>query len=504
VASNDDSDGTGMERLLQRKTGFRDSGVPARTLYRGAGRINVVEDEPVPALPSGDHYTGATFCGDNFAVRTDDVHAVFRMRLLEPVAKLCVEGGVPIDNGRFRPTSPDVGGAPQAPVAALRCMADDDSWEAVITAVRGHRREAGTGRAGTGYARDPRTGYDLNSPGELVYEVQIRENDDGLGGHGPRPIVVFRLFGQARAAADEVILWHRMAGLFTVVPPVEDPKARLRRERRRFEHREAAAAAAQVRVNDLPPHLTGAASAIDPAALCFHFPRDRSGRFLRSAVVALARDAAIRPHLRTRWLTARAQGGGLVVGAADLISANQPHRWDLTPWLWHRDHAGVPKQSRWQVERAEDAAPEVSAICRSAWPDAFAAAGVQVEPDLMRILAGVPHRHHRAEVAGTWVTNIYSGFTDLAPWRLADAYRTWHDERRQHGLTTRDPVVLFGLGGLGTARKPKVALDAPAGRPVLRLTYTGGNAVLPHALWTVPADLAAHLYGFVPSTAEEI
>jgi hypothetical protein len=122
-----------------------------------------------------------------------------------------------------------------------------------------------------------------------------------------------------------------------------------------------------------------------------------------------------------------------------------------------------------------------------------------VDPDLARILAGVPHRSFRAEVTGTWVTNLYSGFTDLAPWRLAGAYRAWHDERTGHGLTTRDPVVLFGLGGLGTARKPKVALGTEAGEPLLRLTYTGGNAVLPHALWTVPADLAAHLYGFVPA-----
>jgi hypothetical protein len=316
--------------------------------------------------------------------------------------------------------------------------------------------------------------------------------------------VVFHLFDQARAAADELILWHRQAGLFTVEPPVEDPKARLRRERRRFEHRQTAAAAARVRVTDLPPHLVRAADAIDPAALCFHFPRDRSGKYLRSAVVALSRDPAIRPHLRTRWLTARAQGAELVIGAADLISANQPHRWDLSPWLWHRDHLGTERYKRWQVHNPDDAVPVIRAIHRSAWYDALAAAGVRIEPDLVRILAGVPHRSYRAEVTGTWVTNLYNGFTDLAPWRLAEAYRAWHEERKQHGLTTRDPVVLFGLGGLGTARKPKVALDSSAGHPLLRLTYTGGNAVLPQSLWSVPADLAAHLYGFVPSLAEEI
>jgi hypothetical protein len=332
-----------------------------------------------------------------------------------------------------------------------------------------------------------------------VYEVQIREDDDGLGGHGSRPIVVFRLFDQARAAADEVILWHRRAGLFTVRPPVEDPKARTRRERRRFDHRRAAAAAAQVRITEVPPHLASAAADLDPAALCFHFPRDRSGRYLRSAVVALARDPGVRPHLRTRWLTARIYGQELLVGVTDLISANQPHRWDLTPWLWHRRHADTTPRTRWQVDQPDDAAPVAAAISRSAWHDAFTAAGVRVDADLVRILAGVPHRSYRAEVTGTWVSNIYSGFTDLAPWRLARAYRTWHDERTRHGLTTRDPVVLFGLGGLGTARKPKVALGIESGEPLLRLTYTGGSAVLPHALWTVPADLAAHLYGFIPA-----
>ena len=32
--------------------------------------------------------------------------------------------------------------------------------------------------------------------------------------------------------------------------------------------------------------------------------------------------------------------------------------------------------------------------------------------------------------------------------------------------------------------------------PLLRLYYTGGNAVLPRSLWTLPADLMAHLHGW--------
>jgi hypothetical protein len=63
----------------------------------------------------------------------------------------------------------------------------------------------GAGRRG--YARDPRSGYDLNSPGELVYGVQVHEDDDGGSGHGPRPLVTFELAGTPQAAADVVRLW---------------------------------------------------------------------------------------------------------------------------------------------------------------------------------------------------------------------------------------------------------------------------------------------------------
>jgi hypothetical protein len=418
------------------------------------------------------------------------------MRLLDPVARLCAGAGVPMATGRFQPRV-----AASPPVLALTCAAEDNSWDAVVTAVRGQRRESPSGRAGTGYRRDPETGYDLDSAGELVYEVQIHENSDGLGGHGRRPIVVFRLFDQAQSAADEIILWSRRVALFTTRPPIEDPAIRSRRERRRSDHRRAAAAHPSVRIGDVPGELAADAAAIDPSVLCFHFPRARTGRYLRSAVVALAGDPAVRPHLRSRWLTARADADGLTVGTDELIPANQPHRWDATPWLWRRDHAGAEPALRWQVERAADAAPIVAALRRGEWRAAFAASGVAVDPDLTRILDGVPHRTYAAELTATWVANMYAGISELAPWRLADAHRSWRDERARHALAARDPVVLFGLGGLGTARKPKVALDAVATGPVLRLVYTGGNAVLPHPWWTVPADLAVQLTGLAARQA---
>lgn len=119
--------------------------------------------------------------------------------------------------------------------------------------------------------------------------------------------------------------------------------------------------------------------------------------------------------------------------------------------------------------------------------------------DRFGLLAGVPYQLGDAELTPTWVTNLYRGLADLAPWRLAAAHRGWREGRQARGLPIHDPVVLFGLGGVGAARKPKVALESTEDGPLLCLIYTGGSAVLPYPHWTVPADLTARLYGWQPS-----
>jgi len=422
-----------------------------------------------------------------------DLHEGLRTELLEPVARMCAAADVLVWRGNFRQ------GRFAPTVTALLCTAEDNSWDAAVTVVRAHRMPKDHRWHGHKFTRDPREGYDLDSPGEIVYEVQIKEDDDGAGGHGPRPLVAFRLFADPRAAADELILWARRASLFRTDPPVQDPDKELRRERRCFDHREASAGQARVAVGWVPDEAAADVASVDRAAVCWHFPRERSGRYQRSAVVALTSYGDARPHRRGPWLTVRADGDRLMLTMDSLIAANQKHRWDVTPWLWDRRHANTPPMTRWQVDRPEHAAPAFSALRRAAVGEALAEAGVQVDDQIGKLLGGNPNRAFRAELTETWVSSLYAGLADVAPWRLSAAYQIWREGRMALGLPTREPVVLFGLGGVGAQRKPKVALDLDDHGPVLRLIFTGSNALLPRSLWTVPADLAAHLHGWRPS-----
>ncbi|WP_326558485.1 hypothetical protein [Micromonospora sp. NBC_01796] len=296
-----------------------------------------------------------------------------------------------------------------------------------------------------------------------------------------------------------VVRGYRQPPGDSLSPPVERAEVRQRRERRRFDHRQTSAASPRVRIGVVSDEAAADLDTLDRSALCWHFPRGNTGAYQRSAVVALAGYGDQRPHLRGRWLTARVEGDELLVGTDELIPANQRHRWDSARWLWDRRQANTPATLRWQVDGAEQAAAAVAAVRRGALPEALTSAGVQTDEELDALLTGVPYRLSDAELTPTWVANLYRGLADLAPWRLDAAYRGWRDGRLAQGLPVRDPVVLFGLGGVGAARKPKLALDHTGDAPLLCLIHTGSSAVLPYAHWTVPVDLDALLYGWQPN-----
>ncbi len=402
-----------------------------------------------------------------------EAQAAQRRELLAPVARLCERAGVPVHLGHLERHR-------ASPVVALLCTAADGSWDAAVTVVRAQpiaqQFQAYNGRWG----RDPDTGYDLGSPGQLVFEIQIHEDDDGAGGHGPRPLVVFELVDDAVAASDSLVLWWRRPALFAATRPTPDRKAETRRRARQYAHREAAAADPEVRVVGVPPGM-----AVDPAALAWNFPRDHTGRYRRSAAVALAPLDGAGLHLRQSWLVARADGEALSVGTEDVIGANQEHRWNLTPWLWSGRHARTPSARRWQVDDAGSVRPILDLLDAGDLAGALTAAGVRTDDQIGKLLAGRPTRLYRAALTDTWVHNLYAGLATSAPWRFENAYREWDAERTGR----HRPGVLFGLKGLNQQRKPKVALDVTAGGPMLRMVFTASNMVVPRALWTVPADL---------------
>ena len=408
-----------------------------------------------------------------------EAQAAQRRALLGPVARLCIEAGVPVGMGRLdRPG--------EASVVALACAAPDGSWSATLTVVRARPISAEYRDWNGRWGRDPHEGYDLASPGALIYELQVHEEDDGGTGHGPRPVVAFELVDGEQAAADALILWWLRPGLFHTAPPGPDPRADRRRERAE-EHRRAAAAAPQVRLGPLPAAASDAAGRLDPAALCRNFPRAHDGHFHRSAVVALAPIGEVALNRRGGWLATRRDGDGLALTVEELIGANQAHRWDVTPWLWD-SRVRTTRSKRWQVTRAEQARPALAALRAGEVARALEIAGVAADDQVSRLLAGTPTRSFRAELAERWVHRLYAGLADAAPWRFAEAYRVWRSEvdtRRSRGAR---PVTLFGLRGLNQARKPKIALDLDGGTPILRLVFTAGNLLLPRSLWTVPPD----------------
>jgi hypothetical protein len=418
---------------------------------------------------------------------SEDVHATKRQQLLEPVAAMCAQAGVDVAIGDFA--------SPQGPeVTALLCATD--SWTAMITPVRASRAGEEVPAHGRLFTRDPVQGYDLDSPGEVVYEVQVTEKGDGGTGHEPRVLAVFDLVESPRAAADELILWATRSMLFQTTPPVPDVARQDQLERRSFEHREAHAAHPSIRVVNVPATMADDVAAIDQSSLCWHFPRDRTARFQRAVVVALAPYRGVRPSSRGQWLTVRADGGDLVVSTEMLVGANQRHRWDLSPWLWDQRCSATPAESRWQVERPDEVSEVVQLMRDGAIAKALETTGVRFDADIARLLAGSPTRTVRARLTATWVANLYRGLAEAAPWRLAHAYRVWRSERATLGLPATRPIVLFGLGGLAQSKKPQVALDMTDEAPVLRLIFSGSSAILSRALWTMPADLSAHLRGW--------
>ncbi|MER7009722.1 hypothetical protein ABT297_42695 [Dactylosporangium sp. NPDC000555] len=371
-----------------------------------------------------------------------------------------------------------------------------------VTAVAARRTvppgEGGLSADRRTWVRDVDLEYDLD--GDVVFEVTILEGPGDGPGDPPAVWAPRLLVRDEEAVVDAVRLWHGYRDTLRGTPPAADPDRRRAALARQIAARHAAAADARVRLavdaSAVPPQqrpaLAEHLAELDHAQLCFHFPRDRFGRYVKSAVVALAGyEAGL--SKRGPWLAVRADGDELAVGVEALIGANQDHRWDRLPWLWSAAHRDATAVRRWQVPDAEHARPVVALLERHALADALTLCGVDVDAELASLLAGYPISYRHAQYTDTWVKTLYGQLRDCAPWRLAAAYRVWQDERRAARRPAAEPIALFGLKGLNQQAKPMVAVESRDGVCRLRMIWSGSNARLTRALWECPADLNAEL-----------
>jgi hypothetical protein len=434
-----------------------------------------------------------------------DAHHELRRRLLAGVSTRLRELGIEDTFGPLQPYYDLYGSTPDGVTGLIvRQPGDGGRMQVTVVSVRATGGD-GLSPDGHTWSRDLDIEYDLEDDSgdgpdrSLAFEVTTLEGHGDGPGTPPAVWAPRRLVREEQAVLDAIRLWHGYRDSLRSVLPTPDPGRRTRLARQ-IAARQAAATAARVRpeADDsavLPqqrPALAADLARVDGAQLCYHFPRDRNGRYARAAVVALA---GYGPDLRKRgpWLTARAGGDTLVLAVEALIGANQDHRWDASPWLWSAEHASATAEQRWQVPDAEHARPIVALLDRQAPADALTMCGVDVDDDLAALLAGYPISYRYAQYTDTWVARLYEQLQLCAPWRLAAAYRTWQESRPPRRRPVDEPIVLFGLKGLNQQSRPTVALELRDGVPRLAMVWTANNARLPRTLWERPADLEAAL-----------
>ncbi len=420
-----------------------------------------------------------------------DAHRARRQQLLTGISARLREMGIEAAFGVLEPYY-DLEGAAPANLTGLAVREPVGTGRLQVTVVGMVRNQS----HGEGCGCED-TDYDLD--GELAYEVATLDGrGDGPG--DPRAVWSTRQIARSeQGVVDAVRLWHGSRDSLRSTPPAPHPDRKRALLTRQIAARRSAAATPQVaRAVDpsaAPPEQQPALAVhleqLDEAQLCFHFPRDRNGRYVKSAVVTLAGYGTV-PSKRGPWLAVRADGDRLVVGVEALIGENQDHRWDGSPWLWDSAHHDATAARRWQLPDAEHARPIVDLLDRHALADALTLCGVDVDDRLAALLDGYQINYDYARYTETWVARLYEQLPNCAPWRLAAACEVWQAERPPR-RPWNDPIPLFGLKGLNVSAKPMVGVQMRDGVTRLVMTWTGSNARMPRALWERPADLEAAL-----------
>jgi hypothetical protein len=278
-------------------------------------------------------------------------------------------------------------------------------------------------------------------------------------------------------AAGRLLAWARFEDEFRVEPPqlAAAPRPKLQR------------IAAALRASaDVDLRVEGDMADVEATAVKWHFPRDDGGRLALATIVGLEPlEPAPRPDRRVRWLSVAGPGkrrdpAALTVRIEELISANLSHDWSETRWRWHRASQAIPLDERWAIGDQPAARQILAALDEGDVAGAIAAAEVDVEPSVERLLAGRPATFSTRDLTATWAPRCAQELAAAAPWLLATAAAA---------VRPGQALRLFGLGGVNIVRKPGVFLGNDRGRAALRVEFSGSSARLPAERWQRPIEL---------------
>lgn len=266
---------------------------------------------------------------------------------------------------------------------------------------------------------------------------------------------------------------------------------------------------------------------LDAERLLTNIPRDAKGRMELDQEILLASYASSTTQSRGRqmWLVARTpkrrkDEPAITLDIDSLIGENHPHRWDGARWLWDGRAADATEEERWGVanlpvarlgaeERAANlnhmlkacSVPDASHACRVALcillqdegriADAYDVAGVEMAPEVRKLLHGHPISLKELPLLARWTTALQRELRAAAPWRFAAALVGSEPSGKRKERRLR----LFALPNQVHQSKASLMLAEGDNAPRLEIEYTASNARLPFPLWRRPLELDLLRFG---------
>ena len=202
--------------------------------------------------------------------------------------------------------------------------------------------------------------------------------------------------------------------------PVPDATARrraLEKAARAIESEESGArvdqSVAPAAVRALAPErrteLEAAIARVSPERLIWSAPRKSTGAVDAAAALALLPlgEPDRRPGTREPWLVARARRdapGSFGLSVEELISENESHRWDRTPWRWDSTDPTSPEE-RWGGT-LDAIGADLADLDAGRWSAVLGRVGIATDDRLTALLAGEDAERSLADLTAVWLPRL--------------------------------------------------------------------------------------------------